>query len=257
MQQGLATDVDETNDDDKQQPEDDNIEGLFKDQVTREILLSHSTQATTGTDNEEYKGGMWYIGEANFGWILLNDSQCKHYPVSQTSSTPIEIGSSPMSHASTKVTSNPLQNHEKQYLESINALSLPKSPQLETFLKTFFSQVAPRIPVLSVMSLSTEAVGHLTGSPLLIQSMLFASARFLSLDVIHDLGYKDRQDAQHSFYRKAKTLFDFDYEQHQLIKLQSAILLGSDWDVFVNERDPDEWNGRALRIAYRMGLHRK
>jgi hypothetical protein len=86
--------------------------------------------------------------------------------------------------------------------------------------------------------------------------MLFASARFLSLDVIHALGYKDQQDAQNDFYRKAKALFDFDQEQHQIYRLQSAILLASEWNVFVNEKDPDEWIGRALRIAHRMGLHR-
>lgn len=257
MQQNLASDEDGTNDEANRQSENDNIEELFKDQLTRDILLPESNQTATGIDNEEYKGGMWYIGEANFGWIILNHSQCKHYPVYQTLSTPFPTGSSRTSQGSTKAPSNHLRNHENLYLESIEAFSLPKSPQLETFLKTFFTQVAPRTPVLSFMSFSTDAVGRLTQSPLLIQSMLFASARFISLDVIHDLGYKDRQDAQNSFYRKAKALFDFDHEQYQLVKLQSAILLGSEWDVFVKEKDPDEWNGRALRIAHRMGLHRK
>lgn len=135
-------------------------------------------------------------------WMVLNQSQSKHYP-----SLPAPANDScSTSQVTTQVSSSSLQNHEKEYLESIKALSLPKSPQLETFLKTFFSQVAPRTPVLSFMSFSTSAIGSLIQSPLLVQSMLFASARFLSLDIIHDLGYKNREDARNGIYRKAKSL---------------------------------------------------
>lgn len=157
----------------------------------------------------------------------------------------------------TKSPAHPLRTQESQYLDSIDALTLPQGSQLEIVLKTFFSQVAPRLPVLSFMSLSLKAVYRLSRSPLLIQSILFASVRFLHLDVITALGYRDRQDAQNNFYRKAKTLFDFDHEQQQLYKVQSAILLGSEWDVFVNDKEPDEWIGRALCLAHRMGLHRE
>jgi hypothetical protein len=157
--QQLASDVDQSSD---ERERDDNIEDLVNNQMICDILPPDSNQAAPTVGKEEFKGGMWYVGEANFVWLLLNQPQCRHYPVYQNAPP---TASSLTTQGVAKTYPNSLRNQEVDYLESIKAFSRPQSPQLEIFVKTFFSQVAPRLPVLSYMSFSVNAVNRLIQSP--------------------------------------------------------------------------------------------
>ena len=83
------------------------------------------------------------------------------------------------------------------------------------------------------------------------------SVSYASLDLIQRAGFSSHQEALRTFHKRAVLLYDFNCEKDQLSLLQGSLLLGVQWISHVNDKDYHYWMTMAIRLAMRMGLHRK
>lgn len=96
-------------------------------------------------------------------------------------------------------------------------------------------------------------------SPFLLQAIFASGAQYAPLELLSKCGFKDREEAQRTFIERAALLYDLNAEQSQLRLLQGSVVLGGTVSSSSYTRDKDfrYWLCNAVRIATRMGLHRK
>lgn len=144
---------------------------------------------------------------------------------------------------------------EMQIFEQRGCFRLPKKSALETLFKFYFENVHPFNPVVNRMWFANK-YREGTLSHLLIHSVCFAACYHCPMSAIYEAEFSTRRQAKVSFYSKAKTLFDCNYEKDKLVAIQSCILLS-----FWGGKPNDVWNSRtwlgvAFSIAEDLGMHR-
>ncbi|KAG4262707.1 hypothetical protein FPRO03_10070 [Fusarium proliferatum] len=71
------------------------------------------------------------------------------------------------------------------------------------------------------------------------------------------MGFPNRYLASFAFYRRAKALYDADYESDGIATVQAAILLSHRWDGPMEQKDTWHWLGVATGLAQSLGMHRR
>lgn len=101
-----------------------------------------------------------------------------------------------------------------------------------------------------------------TGSPLLLSAVLYAGALHAPDSVIHRAGFESRQACLGSLYGRAKRSF-FEEENaveignRQFSRVQATFLFHTMWPIPTATMDPWTWLGLAIRLAQKMGMHRR
>lgn len=90
-----------------------------------------------------------------------------------------------------------------------------------------------------------------------MQVVLANAVPYASIDLIRRAGFSSHQDALREFNRRAVLLYNFNCEKQQLAILQGALLLGVQWNTHTGDKDYRYWMSQGVRIAMRMGLHRR
>lgn len=144
---------------------------------------------------------------------------------------------------------------EMRILDQKGCFNLPKKSALETLFRNYFTNVHPFNPIINRVWFANRYKESKL-SYLLTHSVCFATCYHCPLSAIYEAGFSSRIQAKYSFYLKAKTLFDCNYEKDKLVALQACFLLS-----FWAGKPNDVWNTRtwlgvAFTIAEDLGMHR-
>jgi hypothetical protein len=87
--------------------------------------------------------------------------------------------------------------------------------------------------------------------------MFMVAATHCPLDVLtKGAGYNSRHEAKRAFYRRAKALYDCDYESNRIVNIQTLFLLQFWWESPLEQKDSGFWLMGATGLAQGCGMHR-
>ncbi|UKZ54440.1 hypothetical protein TrVGV298_008248 [Trichoderma virens] len=149
-----------------------------------------------------------------------------------------------------------LNNADKEYLQQRGAFTLPSQPCCESMLRQHFISVYPLIPVFNYVDFMNS---YFSGSYswFMMQAILASAVPYTPLEVLTDCGFKDRSTALEFFFSNAVKLYDFGYEESQLVKLQGSLVLSTILVSYTIDKDFRFWHHNAVRLAMRLGLHKE
>lgn len=94
-------------------------------------------------------------------------------------------------------------------------------------------------------------------SPLVLNAVLFMATLHCSEILLASMGFSNRYLASLTFYRRAKALYDADYESDGIATVQASILLSHRCDGPMEQKDTWHWLGVAAGLAQSLGMHRR
>ncbi|KAF5637624.1 cutinase transcription factor 1 alpha [Fusarium tjaetaba] len=188
-------------------------------------------------------GHVIYVGEsAGFDLLLRGSQSPVHFPMPHdTLALSIPGGLEPL---------------EMRILQRRGAFVLPPKRLCDDLIETYFSWVHPIVPVINRTKFMSQYRDP-TNPPsmLLLQCVLLAGARISTNSELKVDG--STSTAVATFYRRAKALYDADYERDRITLVQSMLLMGWYW------AGPDDisknmfyWSQSAIAVAQNFGLHR-
>ncbi|KAF4953943.1 hypothetical protein FGADI_5592 [Fusarium gaditjirri] len=145
---------------------------------------------------------------------------------------------------------------EIRILQRRGAFVLPPKTLCDDLIETFFAWVHPIVPVINrTKFMSQYRDPKNPPSMLLIQCILLAGARISTNPQLMVDG--SASTAVATFYRRAKALYDADYERDGITLVQSMLLMGWYWagpaDI---SKNMFYWSQSAIAVAQNLGLHR-
>lgn len=150
-----------------------------------------------------------------------------------------------------------LNKEEIEILKFRGAFLLPPRDLCDDIVETYFEKIHPTFPYLNrsqFMRRYNDPVNP--PSLLLLQAILLAGSRVCKNPaLIDESGTADL--ASLTFYKRAKALFDANYESDRLIIVQAVVLLSWWWEGPEDvTKNAFYWSRVALGIAQGIGLHR-
>jgi transcriptional regulatory protein AMDR len=135
-----------------------------------------------------------------------------------------------------------------------DVLQRPEKSLADELIKAYFDEINRGWPIIDEEDFMVKYGGqdpHNPMPPQLLNAVFLVGAHVLAT---HDKSMKARQA---EFFRRAKTIIDFRFEQDRISHIQAAVLLSwySDGqeEIMANAW---HWIGVACRIGLGMGLHR-
>ncbi|KAK9446901.1 fungal-specific transcription factor domain-containing protein [Limtongia smithiae] len=139
------------------------------------------------------------------------------------------------------------------FLESEGCFTKPPKDVLDQFITTYFQKVHPLYAIIERVAFM-KMYREEKCPWLLLHAICFAAVTYCPQNLICA---RSRREARKTFYGRAKTLFDFSYEQNKIVLLQSAVLL-SFWGGEPNDYwNTFSWINVAVNVAETLGIHRK
>ncbi|CAN6603154.1 hypothetical protein TRVA0_002S02278 [Trichomonascus vanleenenianus] len=188
-------------------------------------------------------GRVAFMGSTSNLTMLLNDhSESYHYSLPEVS------GRSRLSE---------MEKEDVDILKIRGAFLLPSRELCDDIVEAYFEKVHPIIPLVNRSQFMRQYNDpNDPPSLLLLQSILLAGSRACRNPGLQDASGSSVL-ASMTFYKRAKALFDANYETDRISVVQSTALLGWWWD------NPEEitknvyfWTHIAITIAQSIGLHR-
>ena len=157
-----------------------------------------------------------YLGES-LGLSALQDERNDmdvYHPLSLGSSSSVPCG---------------LDTLQLAILAQQGAFLLPDTELCDELVDGFFQHVAPVLPVVDKTSFLSQyrnekESGHL--SLLLLQAVLLAASKMSKSPRLWQIAGSNSMSASECFYKRAKALYDAEYESDRVIVLQSLSLIG-------------------------------
>lgn len=148
-----------------------------------------------------------------------------------------------------------LEQEEIGFLEWRGALSILEKSISARFVRIFFEQVHPAFPIFDRAEF---AVLYNTGklSLLTLQAVYLLAATLCEESLIQEAGFSDRNAARNAFYKRAKALYDADYETDKEAVITALLLISFCWNGSMDEKDMWHWLGAAIGLAQAQGFHR-
>ncbi|RVX71097.1 hypothetical protein B0A52_03463 [Exophiala mesophila] len=163
-----------------------------------------------------------------------------HHPV------PAKVPEFPISH---------LNQDDIERLRAVGALDLPEKEIRDELIRNFFQYIYPGFPVLDRIGFA-EQYQKGQSSLLLLQTLFFLATTVCDESLLARAGLPDRLHARQTFYKRAKALYDADYEQDQVTLTSVLFLLSFWWAYPEDQKDSWFWLGAAISLAQSLGLHR-
>lgn len=166
-------------------------------------------------------GRVAYLGESSNLSLLVHDkhgtTDVVHYPL-------------PENIRGAKNKLNELDNVEIDILHTRGAFLLPPRGLCDELVEAFFTWVAPVVPVIN-RSRFMRRYRDSKNPPslLLLQAILLAGSRVCKNPQLMDSNGSTTPAAM-TFYKRAKALFDANYEDDRVTIVQAAILMGWYWE---------------------------
>jgi hypothetical protein len=193
-------------------------------------------------------GRVAYLGESSNLSLLVHDrhgtTDVVHYPL-------------PESVRGTKARSNEMDNMEIEILHQRGAFLLPPRALCDELVDAFFKWVAPVVPVVNRSRFMRQYRDPKNPpSLLLLQAVLLAGSRVCNNAQLMDSSGSTTPAAM-TFYKRAKALYDANFEDDRVTIVQALILMGWYWE------GPEDvtknvfyWTRVAIVVAQGSGMHR-
>ncbi|CAK1364179.1 unnamed protein product [Cercospora beticola] len=189
-------------------------------------------QATNGTYAQFMKpkfarapikeaGRVAYLGESSNLSLLVQDrhgtTDVVHYPL-------------PENVRGTRARINELDNVEIDILHQRGAFLLPPRQLCDELVDAYFTWIAPVVPVINRSKFMRRYRDSKNPpSLLLLQSILLAGSRVCNNPQLMDANGSTTPAAM-TFYKRAKALYDANYEDDRVTIVQALILMGWYWE---------------------------
>ncbi len=193
-------------------------------------------------------GRVAYLGESSNLTLLVHDrhgtADVVHYPL-------------PENVRGSRARLTELDNVEIDILHQRGAFLLPPRTLCDELIDNYFKWVAPIVPVIN----KSRFMRHYKDpknppSLLLLQSILLAGSRVCSNPQLMDANGSTTPAAM-TFYKRAKALYDANYEDDRVTIVQALVLMGWYWE------GPEDvtknvfyWSRVATIVAQGSGMHR-
>jgi hypothetical protein len=193
-------------------------------------------------------GRVAYLGESSNFSLLVHDkygsSDVVHYPLPES-----------VRGSSARITD--LDNLEIDILHRRGAFLLPPRPLCDELVECYFKWIAPIVPVINKSKFMRRYKDPKNPpSLLLLQAILLAGSRVCTNPQLMDSNGSTTPVAM-TFYKRAKALYDANYEDDRVTIVQSLILMGWYWE------GPEDvtknvfyWSRVATIVAQGSGMHR-
>ncbi|KAF2141525.1 uncharacterized protein K452DRAFT_319116 [Aplosporella prunicola CBS 121167] len=193
-------------------------------------------------------GRVAYLGESSNLSLLVHDrygtTDVVHYPL-------------PENVRGAKARVNELDDIEINILHTRGAFLLPPRALCDELVDAFFRWVAPVVPVINRSRFMRQYRDPKNPpSLLLLQAILLAGSRVCTNPQLMDSSGSTTPAAM-TFYKRAKALFDANYEDDRVTIVQAVILMGWYWE------GPEDvtknvfyWSRVAIVVAQGSGMHR-
>ncbi|KAK6502115.1 Transcriptional activator of fatty acid utilization [Arthrobotrys conoides] len=193
-------------------------------------------------------GRVAYLGESSNLSLLVHDrhgaADVVHYPL-------------PESIRGARAQLTELDSEEIDILNRRGAFLLPPRALCDELVDAFFRHIAPIVPVINhnrFMQRYRDPANP--PSLLLLQAVLLAGSRVCTNPALMDASGSTTPAAL-TFYKRAKALYDANYEDDRVTIVQSLILMGWYWE------GPEDvtknvfyWSRVATVVAQGSGMHR-
>ncbi|KAJ5571857.1 transcriptional regulator family: Fungal Specific TF, partial [Penicillium sp. DV-2018c] len=193
-------------------------------------------------------GRVAYLGESSNLSLLVQDrhgtTDVVHYPL-------------PPNIRGSRARLTDLDNLEIDILHQRGAFLLPPKPLCDELVDAYFKWVAPVVPIIN----KSRFMRHYRDpknppSLLLLQAILLAGSRVCTNQQLMDANGSTTPAAM-TFYKRAKALYDANYEDDRVTIVQALVLLGWYWE------GPEDvtknvfyWTRVAIVVAQGSGMHR-
>ena len=146
-----------------------------------------------------------------------------------------------------------------EYLRAKGALTLPAPEMRCACLRSYVRNVQPLFPLVDSFKILSIVCGTNADSEklslLLLQALIFVGSTWVDVRLVRKAGFLSRKAYRKSIYRKARLLYDADYEDDRITLIQSFVLFTSWWEGPNENKDPWHWIGVALSMSRTIGLH--
>lgn len=193
-------------------------------------------------------GRVAYLGESSNLTLLVHDRQGSadvvHYPL-------------PENVRGSRARLTELDNVEIEILHQRGAFLLPPRPLCDELIEAYFTWVHPIVPVINrTQFMNQYRDSKNPPSLLLLQAVLLAGSRVCNNSQLMDANGSTNPAAL-TFYKRAKALYDANYEDDRVTIVQSLLLMGWYWE------GPEDvtknvfyWTRVATIVAQGSGMHR-
>ncbi len=193
-------------------------------------------------------GKVVYLEESSNMSLLLNDYKgpagIVHYPMHGSAEVACSV-------------STRMDKVELQMLRQRGALSLPPPAVSDDLVRTYFKWVAPVMPIINKTRFMKQYRDPKNPPSLLLQQAVFLAATRACTNAQLMDSSGSTIPAATIFYKRAKALYESNYEDDRIAIVQALILMGWYWE------EPGKvtknvfyWNGLAVTIAQGCGMHR-
>ena len=174
-------------------------------------------------------GRVAYLGESSNLSLLVQDrhgtTDVVHYPL-------------PPNIRGSRARLTDLDNLEIDILHQRGAFLLPPKPLCDELVDAYFKWVAPVVPIIN----RSRFMRHYRDpknppSLLLLQAILLAGSRVCTNPQLMDANGSTTPAAM-TFYKRAKALYDANYEDDRVTIVQALVLLGWYWEGPEGRRSP-------------------
>ncbi|KAL4787599.1 fungal-specific transcription factor domain-containing protein [Aspergillus varians] len=193
-------------------------------------------------------GRVAYLGESSNLSLLVQDrhgtTDVVHYPL-------------PPNIRGSRARITDLDNLELEILHQRGAFLLPPKPLCDELVDAYFKWVAPVVPIINRSRFMRQYRDPKNPpSLLLLQAILLAGSRVCANSQLTDANGSTTPAAM-TFYKRAKALYDANYEDDRVTIVQALVLLGWYWE------GPEDvtknvfyWTRVAMVVAQGSGMHR-
>jgi hypothetical protein len=145
------------------------------------------------------------------------------------------------------------RSEELVHIQNCGAFDMPTCSVQERLVDVFISRYLPIFPILDHRQFRHDL------SPNRL-SRLLLNGVYLTGSVLLDPGeqvegFTSRYSASATFYKRAKLLYDADYETDVLTVIQSSVLMSNWWGGLLDQKDPYYWLGIAASKIQMLKHH--
>ncbi|KAK6446701.1 hypothetical protein FP744_10002951 [Trichoderma asperellum] len=157
-----------------------------------------------------------------------------------------------------------LDEEDIQFLRRKGALTLPPKRVMDEFVSNYFQLFHPFFPIIDKSSFlegyyrndrSAALYSHGT-SLLLLQAIIFTASATVPASTLRDAGFATRKDARNQLHRRARYLYEFDFEPDDITNIQALLLMSHYYPSMVEQKHTWFWVHQAISLSQGLGLHR-
>lgn len=138
-----------------------------------------------------------------------------------------------------------------------HAFDIPSKEICHELFHVYFQFVHPHYPILDRCDFAYRYQDPSDPpSYLLLQAVLFMAAGHCTTSLLHDAGLGTRYEARLTLFKRAKALYDADWESDQVSIVQALFLMSFWWNSLTDQKDTWYWLGSSISLAVTLGMHR-